>query len=104
MTDYQRRAWFQQWISTDEGRAFRQASRARKEIKSYPFALGSNGTFRVEDMETGAYELDVSVPTEDANGWRGQLHHEFTIPEIPGGHTDEPLDLGELVLKPGPKQ
>jgi hypothetical protein len=28
------------------------------------------------------------------------LEAEIAVPEIPGGHTDEPLNLGDLVLKP----
>ena len=30
----------------------------------------------------------------------GSLQFECVIPEIPGGHTDEPLDLGPLQLEP----
>jgi hypothetical protein len=109
MTDDQRRAWFQQWMNTEEGRAFRQASQAKREIHFYPFPTSSDGTFRVEDMPPGDYELNVSPidrpgsSTAPATKWIGQLHYEFTIPQMPGGRSDEPLDLGDLELKPLPQ-
>jgi hypothetical protein len=105
MTDEQRRAWFQQWINTDEGRAYKQATKAKTETPFYPFALGSDGAFRVEDMPSGDYELYVAThdrfgrETNAPSGWSGELHHEFTVPEMPDGRSDEPLDLGELELE-----
>ena len=105
MTDEQRRAWFQQWINTDEGRAYKQATKAKTETPFYPFALGSDGAFRVEDMPSGDYELYVAThdrfgrETNAPSGWSGELHHEFTVPEMPDGRSDEPLDLGELQLE-----
>ena len=66
-------------------------------FKQYLFGLGSDGSFRVEDVEPGDYELDVSVNPwlagKGVTGWNGQLHYEFTVLEIPDGRTDEPLDL-----------
>jgi hypothetical protein len=29
----------------------------------------------------------------------GAVEHDFTMPDIPGGRSDEPLDLGRLELK-----
>ena len=40
----------------------------------------------------------------DRDSWIGgsvaHVQHEFTVPAIPGGRSDEPLDLGELPVKP----
>lgn len=50
-------------------------------------------------MEAAIHKLQtngtavVQVPGAD-------LPHEFIVPEIPGGYTDEPLDLGALQLQP----
>ena len=32
-------------------------------------------------------------------GTLGSVSHKFTIDEIPGGRSDQPLDLGALTLK-----
>ena len=30
----------------------------------------------------------------------GAVDHEFTIPQMPGGRSDDPLDLGDLTPSP----
>jgi hypothetical protein len=103
MTDEQRRSWGQQWLNTEEGKAFQEQSQKKRDIQSFPLSLRPDGSFRVEEMPPGEYELNVLVKhwlTPKSAVWNGVLHHEFTVPEIPGGYTDEPLNLGELELQP----
>jgi protocatechuate 3,4-dioxygenase beta subunit len=63
-----------------------------------------DGTFRVDDVPAGDYLLRFSAyaPAEQPRGFRGEpigsLNHPFTVPEMPGGRRDEPLDLGVLEL------
>jgi protocatechuate 3,4-dioxygenase beta subunit len=72
---------------------------------NYPLLLNDDGSFRVEDVVPGTYSLHVGLvdPTGGPNlsfgKYVAQVDHEFTLPEIPGGRTDEPLDLGQLQLK-----
>lgn len=104
MTDEQRRNWAQQWGNTEEGKAFQKESKKKLDnIQIFRLSIRPDGSFRVEEMPPGEYELNVLTkdwPTPKTAGWNGMLHYEFTVSEIPGGYTDEPLDLGALVLKP----
>ncbi len=63
-----------------------------------------DGTFRADDVPAGSYCLHFSAyrPATDPRQFRGEsigsLVHPFTIPEMPTGRSDEPLDLGVLHL------
>ena len=58
------------------------------------------------DMPAGDYRLEGRLfgPPVDSHSHVaveiGAVDHEFTIPEMPGGRTDEPLDLGGLTVSP----
>lgn len=63
-----------------------------------------DGSFRADDVVAGDYNLIVTVyasSSPDGDSWRslGQAVVEFSIPEIPGGRSDEALDLGKVVPK-----
>jgi protein involved in polysaccharide export with SLBB domain len=73
------------------------------------FNLNSDGSFRVEDVPAGTYVLEASVyqPPPDGDSRKinfekivGTVKVEFVVPPIPGGRSDEPLDLGDLPLGP----
>ena len=70
----------------------------------WAFKLEPDGIFRAEDVPAGDYCLYVyafSRPTTP-RAFRGEqigsLTNPFTIPDMPGGRSDEPLDLGTLEL------
>lgn len=64
-----------------------------------------DGSFRTDDVPAGDYSIVVSAygPAPNSRSrWGeriGELTRGFTIPEISGGRSDEPLDLGELELE-----
>jgi hypothetical protein len=64
------------------------------------FAIEADGRFRIDDVEAGSYRLDVQFQAIDAKSHRwqplGGATKTFTIDPIPGGQSDEPLDLGTL--------
>ena len=109
MTRDQKRAfgkqWHETWDNSDEGRAYTEAAKA---ARNYSFAIRADGSFRVEDVLPGVYQLDITLMSGEphTNGAAitsqpiARLRHEFTVPEIPEGQTDEPLDLRELELTP----
>jgi hypothetical protein len=76
----------------------------KKTYRSYGCVVEPNGSFRVEDVPAGTYQLKISVDEdyeEDRfHGSRnlGGITQTITVPEIPGAsaRTDEPLDLGSL--------
>ena len=68
------------------------------------FKINRDGTFRIEDVPTGGYYFYVNAyaPPADARRFRveriGLISQHFTIPEMPNGRSDEPLDLGVMEL------
>jgi peroxiredoxin len=65
--------------------------------------LAPDGSFRIDDVPPDEYRLSVSVNDNNTVRERGPfaiLGHVFTIPPVPGGRSDEPLDLGFLRLQP----
>ncbi|MCX5634663.1 MAG: hypothetical protein NTW55_02315 [Planctomycetota bacterium] len=71
----------------------------------YPFGIESDGSFRVEDVPSGQYELQINLhekPKDGSSGYGpiiGNVNYEFEVTEMPGGRSDEPLDIGTLELK-----
>lgn len=69
--------------------------------------LDRDGSFRIEDVPAGSYDLNFAVlqPLLDGSGRptdraMATAHREVTVPEMPGGRSDEPLDLGTIPLVP----
>ena len=68
----------------------------------FDLPIDADGRFRVEDVPAGTYALRVWIrrppgatgpdPTRPSLGGL----HEFTVPPVPGGRSDLPLDLGAL--------
>ncbi len=74
--------------------------------------LEADGTFRAEDVEAGAYTLLIVLNEPPRDPFRVGIGHEViataqrevVVPPMPGGRSDEPLNLGtisaEVVKKP----
>ena len=80
------RAWEQNWLKSDEGKKYLQAT------ASYTIRIKPDGSFTIADVVAGTYHLRITTKG-------GAVEHDFTMPDIPGGRSDEPLDLGRLELK-----
>ncbi len=67
--------------------------------------LDKDGRFRLDDVTPGTYELTITVNARpdsqvfDPGNDLGSLRMSVTVPEIPGGRSDQPLDLGSLTVK-----
>ena len=73
------------------------------EHRHYPMAITADGTFRVEDVLPGTYDVQIPLSETLSNGGsvlRQIFRREFTVPELPNGRSDEPLDLGDCELQP----
>jgi len=92
-----------QWWASTEGHAYRRNWFRLSQAKLQP-----DGTIRAEDLPPGDYRLSLSYSANPLTGLgrspelTAYATKQFTIPEIPGGRSDEPFDLG--VLHPKPKQ
>ena len=64
--------------------------------------VDKTGRFCIPDVPAGDYRLTVPInnpPTPNACGAGaaiGRAEHKFSMPDIPGGRSDEPLDLGTI--------
>jgi peroxiredoxin len=64
--------------------------------------IEKDGRFRLEDIPSGRHTLTVPVnaPGQGAGGPEiGRAQRDFTVPEMPGGRSNEPLDLGTITVK-----
>jgi len=71
------------------------------------FSVGSDGSFRIDDVQPGDHALNVTVweRQDDPNGGSttysiGKASHQFTVPEMAPDQEDKPLDLGVIVIEP----
>jgi thiol-disulfide isomerase/thioredoxin/protocatechuate 3,4-dioxygenase beta subunit len=89
-------AWVEEWWNSPEGKAHRGRQIAR------PVEVLLDGTFRAEDVPAGSYRIQLEF-TEVTRGQPPRVvataSHRFTVAEMPGGRSDEPLDLGKIPLE-----
>jgi len=91
------------WQYTD--RSLRISSPISPPYKVFSLECDKDGSFRVEDVPAGDYCIYVYAygpPPNSRSRWGeriGVLSRPFNIPEMPGGRSDEPLDLGQLELE-----
>lgn len=84
---------------------------ARKNMRSYTLIMNEDGTFRVDDVLAGKYDLQIRLtdPRND-RGYQnaiGTLMTNVSVPEIPDAPAAAPLDLGTFevpLTKPGPQR
>lgn len=66
-----------------------------------------SGGFRIEDVPPGDYTLAVNIkktPPNPENGFSDRpiaiVRHRINVAPIPGGRSDEPLDVGTFAVSP----
>ncbi len=80
--------WMNKYYQSDE---FKEQ---QKKTKYHNFFVEPDGSFRVEDVAPGSYNLYVNA-SEQKTQFMEQVamaQIETTMPDIPGGQSDEPLD------------
>ena len=101
------RAWYEKWKDSDEGKAYAAKAEAIQDAqKHFPVKIERpNGTFRIDDVEPGTYTLSVSIadpPAANQCGTGEQIatgSTELTVAEVPGGVSDEPMEIPSVALK-----
>jgi hypothetical protein len=74
-------------------------------LAPYQAKIEQDGSFGFDDLPAGDYHLTANVsPDGEMSHGRsplaGRLDHRFSVPEMPGGRSDQPLDLGLIPLNP----
>jgi RNA polymerase sigma factor (sigma-70 family) len=95
-SDDQRSAWWDAFRKTREGRAYFEGAE-----REYAIAIHPDGSFRIEDVPAGRYVL--KLPFTGNTGGDRSARIAFTrvdvvVPEVPGGRSDVPLDIGVIPL------
>jgi hypothetical protein len=89
-----RAAWWETYSQSPEGRAF-----VEERHRWYAVALRPDGTFRAEDVPAGRYVLRLpfeGLSRSSREGRQAFAHAEVVVPEMSGGRSDEPLDIGAV--------
>jgi hypothetical protein len=88
---------FSAWNNRPEVKA------ARDNYRYYAVSFKEDGSFRIEDVPPGQYELRMMFNEPSASGSPnmgrviGNLNKDVEVPE--NGAIDEPVDLGKLELQ-----
>ncbi len=103
MTKREQQAWRAQWRDTPEARAFYIAMWSNPKWRHYCFEIRKDGSFRIEDVIPGRYDLTVWLEERYAGQGRveeiGHYNGTIEMPPMEEAASDEPLDLGELTLR-----
>jgi peroxiredoxin len=93
--------WEVDWMNTPEGRAYRRSLYTLHSTRLRP-----DGSIRVNEVPPGSYVLRLTFSADPVSGPNRAVDtvahatSYFTIPDVPGGWTDTPFDLGELRPRP----
>ena len=98
MTAEEQKAWYQS----------PEAIESRKNYRYYSFKINDDGTFRIENIPSGSYDLNIHLNQPGADRFRGRpiaMHRqEVEIPEFSNRVSDEPFDLGEISISALPQR
>ncbi|MGO8679236.1 MAG: sigma-70 family RNA polymerase sigma factor [Limisphaerales bacterium] len=96
--------WYANYSKTEEGRARIRA------VCSYPLDVRTDGTFTVEGVPPGDYELSGQLSDSAVDLSRGVLGHtigsfkqDVTVPQTAGRHSTGAIDLGTIPVQ-GPNR
>jgi uncharacterized GH25 family protein len=97
---------FDEWSEEKQREWWKSNAAERHEQENsrryYAFPIAEDRSFRIEDVDPGTYQLTISRSIADARDREvlASAQMEVKIEEIPGGQTDEPLDISSVELKP----
>ncbi|MHC4627479.1 MAG: carboxypeptidase regulatory-like domain-containing protein, partial [Planctomycetota bacterium] len=102
MSKRQQQDWYNKWSETSEARTYYDTMWRDPGRRQYVFHIERDGSFRIEDVIAGRYSFTVWIEERLSGQGRpeeiGSYYGSIKVPEMAGGRSDEPLDLGELEL------
>jgi hypothetical protein len=101
---------FATWAAFTKAREAYQTRNSSRQLAAqrvYQLQFDPDGSFEIEDVPAGTYELRIRVTEPLRPGQSGyiatpelgSLTRDVVVPAMPGGRSDEPLDLGVLRLQ-----
>ncbi len=98
----ERKKWWEAWMKTDEGKKWSTAmQKYQKESVNAIVSVDRDGSFRIDDMPSGKYRMNVDFSKHSAGILNG---YQFTVPPIEGKYTEKPFNLGIIQLESLKKQ
>ena len=95
--------WYKNFIQTPAGKSYLTALGQQWNVQRHLVSIARDGAFKAEDVPAGDYSLGIEVYGKSAPSPRGVpiagCDHLFTVPPIPGGRSDVPLDIGTVELE-----
>jgi hypothetical protein len=89
LAEAERQEWLHRWRFTEAGAAYRHARRGF----GHELDVGPDGSFGVEEIQPGAYELRIH------RGFRDALKRQFVVPEPASKANSAVVDLGTITLE-----
>jgi peroxiredoxin len=100
------KTWRKDFLKSDAGKAYRAAvENAQKKMHTYPLQISQDGTFHADGVAAGTYTLSVDIARKSGDSTCGSGDSiaagsaEFTVPEMPGGRSDEPLEIPPVSMQ-----
>jgi peroxiredoxin len=92
--------WYQEFAKTPQ---FAEIQKQMSSMVTVQFTVLRDGSFRQDEVRPGTYQLHA-YHREPWGGRTqpkvlGQANVSFTVPQLPNGVSDDPLDLGSISLK-----
>jgi hypothetical protein len=102
MAKREQQEWLKKWWQSPQSQAYSDRIWQNPDWRHYAFRIQEDGTFRIEDVIPGQYDLAVWLEERFTGRGRpdeiGAYNGTAEVPAIPGGRTEEPLDLGNLTV------
>jgi hypothetical protein len=98
----ERQQWYENWRATPQAQAYEKQVRYDPNNRRYHLSIERDGFFRIDDVIPGKYRTIIREQIA-APGHRretGLYYGTIEVPAMAEPYTDEPLDLGNLVLRP----
>ncbi|MGD0463193.1 MAG: hypothetical protein ABSB74_11975 [Tepidisphaeraceae bacterium] len=99
--------WIQDWMKTDSGKTIMETrQKAMASRRYYSFTVAADGSFRVEDVLAGTYDVSITLRSTSGQNGMGEAigmgSARLVVPEMPGGRSDEPLQMDPIpIIKVG---
>lgn len=91
--------WLKAFFNTEAGKAYQSKAEALALTRpQYGVQISHEGHYHIDDVPAGDYEIDFAIARQNLP--IATAHLDFTVPPMPTGRSDEPLQLPTVTLKP----
>ncbi|MGA2232476.1 MAG: carboxypeptidase-like regulatory domain-containing protein [Tepidisphaeraceae bacterium] len=91
--------WMQLWGMTAAGKEYIASHPAVSGTRQYYAEIDADHNFRLDNVTPGDYQMVINVQIINAGRSPQPTVVPFTVPDIPGGVSDDPLVLPDVVVK-----